>query len=91
MGNRNRSLRTSHSTRSTDSRGQARISGYPPGEEAGLLEAARFMDANECNTVIAAARNSHGLTSEQLLQQLDAAGHSFREAARKQFGKTGEW
>ena len=63
----------------------------PFGEEADLLEAARFMDANECNTVIPAARNSAGLSTEQLLDQIDAAGAAFGEAAKKQFGKKGEW
>lgn len=63
----------------------------PLGEEAGLLDASRFMDANECNTVIPAARSSVGLSTEQLLDQIDAAGAAFGDAATKQFGKKGEW
>ncbi|MDZ4853001.1 MAG: RraA family protein [Pirellulaceae bacterium] len=63
----------------------------PFGEEVGLLEAAKFMDTNECNTVIAAARGGHGISSQELLQNLDNAGKAFRDAAGKQFGKPGEW
>src|SRR5690606_31807815 len=36
----------------------------PAGEEARLLEAARFMDSNECATVITAAREIMGRTPE---------------------------
>jgi regulator of RNase E activity RraA len=57
-----------------------------------LLEAARFMDANECNTVIAAARESAGKTPEELLRALDEAGGAFRKAAKDRFSaKQGEW
>jgi regulator of RNase E activity RraA len=52
-----------------------------------LLDAARFMDANECNTVISAARRASGLSAEDLLRQLDEAGNAFRDAAQKHFGK----
>lgn len=63
----------------------------PFGEEQHLLEAARFMDANECNTLIAAARESAGLTTEELLRKMDAAGDAFGAAARAKFGRRGEW
>src|SRR6185369_6826694 len=57
-----------------------------PDEDAPkILEAARFMDANECSTVIAAARESHGKTTEELLRALEEAGAAFRKAARDQF------
>ena len=39
----------------------------PPEDEAGLLEATRFMDANECETVIPAARGSAGLPLDQVI------------------------
>ncbi len=57
----------------------------------GLLDAARFMDSNECNTVIAAARNSSGKSTQELLQSLDEAALEFGKAAREKFGKNGEW
>ena len=63
----------------------------PPGEEAGLLEAAKFMDANECATVIPAARNHSGLTTEELLEEINKAGRAFGEATSSRFGKAGEW
>jgi len=63
----------------------------PAEDEASLLAAAEFMDANECQTVIAAARNSAGLTSAQLLAQLEAGRAAFREAAQQRFRGEGEW
>ncbi len=63
----------------------------PREDEAGLLDAAKFMDDNECNTVIAAARNAAGLTTDALLAQLDEAGTAFTEAAKQRFGREGEW
>jgi regulator of RNase E activity RraA len=63
----------------------------PNEDTARLLEASRFMDANECNTVIAAARGSAGLSSEELLQRLDQGAAAFGRATREHFGRTGEW
>ncbi len=54
-----------------------------------LLEAARFMDANECSTVIAAARGTAGQAAEAVLRKLDEAGAAFGEAARRHFGADG--
>lgn len=56
-----------------------------------ILDAARFMDSNECNTVIAAARNVSGLTAEEMLKKLDDASSSFGRAARERFKSGGEW
>ncbi len=63
----------------------------PDEDQARLLEAARFMDANECNTLIPAARSAAGKPFEQVLAEIDAAGAAFGQAARDQFGKKGEW
>lgn len=63
----------------------------PFGEEKHLLEAARFMDANECNTLIPAARGAGGLTVKETLKRIDEAGAAFGAAARKQFKRRGEW
>jgi len=63
----------------------------PEGDESGLLEAARFMDSNECQTVIAAARSSQGKTTEEILQAIDLAGQEFSLSAKKEFGGKGEW
>src|SRR5207248_1089155 len=45
----------------------------PPEDEAGLLEAAKFMDANECDTVLAAARGPAGRTADEVLRDIDQA------------------
>jgi len=63
----------------------------PPEDETGLLEAASFMDANECDTVIAAARSAAGAGMDELLARLAAAGREFNAAARRKFHRGGEW
>jgi 4-hydroxy-4-methyl-2-oxoglutarate aldolase len=63
----------------------------PEGEERELLEAARFMDANECNTVIPAARDNAGLSNDELLARMDEAARAFTKAARERFARLGEW
>jgi 4-hydroxy-4-methyl-2-oxoglutarate aldolase len=63
----------------------------PAEDEAALLEAACFMDANECNTIIAAARSSAGQSRETTLAKLNAASRQFGEAARARFARKGEW
>jgi regulator of RNase E activity RraA len=60
-------------------------------DEAALLEAARFMDENECKTVIAAARGPAGRSADELLRDLDAARAAFAAAARQRFGRAGEF
>ncbi len=60
-------------------------------EEAELLEASRFMDANECETVIPAARGSVGLPSEEIATRVDEACVRFGENVRKRFRRDGEW
>ena len=59
----------------------------PEDDEPGLLDAVRFMDANECRTLIPAARNTVGKTTDEILQAMDEAGKAFGTAARQQFGK----
>jgi regulator of RNase E activity RraA len=56
-----------------------------------VLDAARFMDANECQTVIAAARGGAGLNSEELLANLAASGAEFGKQTRAKFRRDGEW
>lgn len=60
----------------------------PPADERRLLEAASYMDANECQTVIAAARHYAGIDPQQL-ERLNAASQTFRQAAHDQFGEAG--
>jgi regulator of RNase E activity RraA len=63
----------------------------PEEDEAGLLEACRFMDANECRTLIPAARATAGKTTDEILGEMDEAGRRFGEAVRQRFGVEGEW
>ncbi len=63
----------------------------PDEDQEKLLEASVFMDSNECNTVIAAARNASGKSTEQILNSLNDASTEFGKAAKEKFGNKGEW
>ena len=63
----------------------------PPEDLSPLLDAARFMDTNECNTVIAAARSTSGLSTEETLRQLDEGADAFTRATRERFRRDAEW
>ena len=57
----------------------------PKGDEAELLEAARFMDFNECETLISAARSAAGQPMSETLAKIDAAASQFAAATRARF------
>lgn len=63
----------------------------PPDGQKRLLEATRFMDDNECDTVIPAASVSTGRTNREILAALEQAGTKFGANARRKFGRAGEW
>ena len=62
-----------------------------PEEQPELLEAAKFMDTHECRTVIQAARECAGLTTEEMLKKLGEASREFSGNARERFRRDGEW
>lgn len=63
----------------------------PPGEEQHLLEAARFMDSNECENLISVARGTAGKSAEDVMREIDAGAERFGQAAKEKFNRTGEW
>ena len=63
----------------------------PQEDEERLLEAARFMDENECNTMIAQARSSEHRSAEHILEALERASEAFKRATEQKFGRGGEW
>jgi len=63
----------------------------PEEDEEGLLEAAQFMDSNECNTMIAAARSCCSKPFDEALAHIDAACAAFSRQAKSRFGREGEW
>lgn len=63
----------------------------PEEDEDRLLDAARFMDANECSTVIPAARASAGRAKKDIVVALSEAATRFGERAREHFNRDGEW
>ncbi len=62
----------------------------PRGDEAALLDAARFMDSNECRTMISAARQVCGKPTEEILAAIDKACDEFGKRARERFGVKGK-
>jgi 4-hydroxy-4-methyl-2-oxoglutarate aldolase len=63
----------------------------PPEDQPRLLEAARFMDSNECTTVIAASRDSAGRSTDELLANLEASITQFSANVKAKFSREGEW
>ena len=58
----------------------------PFGEEKGLLDAARFMDSNECKTVILTGRDTAGKTMDEILEGFDRASELFSRNVKDKFG-----
>ena len=55
-----------------------------------LLEAARFMDSNECRTMISTARDSRGKDPATIVTEFNRAAVEFGAAALARFGRKGE-
>lgn len=62
-----------------------------PDEAPAVLEAARFMDTNECSTVIPAARDTAGRSAEEILANLNNAVAQFSQNVKAKFKREGEW
>ncbi|HCN30643.1 MAG TPA: dimethylmenaquinone methyltransferase [Verrucomicrobiales bacterium] len=63
----------------------------PPEDQPRLLDAARFMDTNECETVIPAARESAGRSMVETLAALEDSVARFGANVRGKFSREGEW
>jgi regulator of RNase E activity RraA len=63
----------------------------PSEDEDRLLDASIFMDQNECNTVIPAARSSSGKSNHEIVEDINAAGEAFGKAVKEKFSGHGEW
>ena len=63
----------------------------PAEDQEKLLEATRFMDSNECKTMIAAARHHSGMSTEQMLDLFDASCQQFSQNVEARFGYRGEF
>jgi regulator of RNase E activity RraA len=62
-----------------------------PGEQDRLLDAATFMDRNECETVIPAARDNEDDDIKTKLAKMETAIDVFRENLKAKFSSEGEW
>ena len=56
-----------------------------------LLEAARFMDDRECETLIDSGRSVAGRTLPEILAAMDGANARFAAAVQREYGRPGEW
>ncbi len=63
----------------------------PDEDQEHIVEASLFMDSNECNSVIPAARFSQCKSKDEVLESLDEADRKFDKAVMDKFGKEGEW
>ncbi len=63
----------------------------PEEDQEQLLDAAMFMDANECNTMIQSARSSWGKNAASVLSEFNQAIKAFGIASKEKFGKKGEF
>ena len=63
----------------------------PFGEEHQLLEAARFMDSNECQNLISIARDAKDVSQAELIDRLSRGSARFRKAAEERFKRGGEF
>jgi regulator of RNase E activity RraA len=63
----------------------------PEDAEAHIVEAARFMDDAECDTVIAAGRAATGRTLPEILAHLQDAAEKFGQRVAGKYGRPGEW
>lgn len=63
----------------------------PESDEQDLLEAARFMDSNECRTLIAAARSSQGKPTGEILKSIEEGAEAFSKNTKEKFNRKGEW
>ena len=61
----------------------------PREDQIQLLQAVKFMDSNECQTMIAAASNTSDLSTEQRLQAIDKACDKFKMNIKERFTKKG--
>ena len=63
----------------------------PPDAEDRLVEAARFMDDNENETVVLAGRNVAGKSTAEILEGMRVAGGKFGANSKAKYGREGEW
>jgi regulator of RNase E activity RraA len=63
----------------------------PDEDQSQILAAARFMDSNECQTLIAAGRSGAGKTSKEILHNMESAVKQFNEDTLNKFSKKGEF
>jgi regulator of RNase E activity RraA len=63
----------------------------PEEDQKNILEAARFMDSNECQTLIAAGRSGSGKSGKEILRNMETAVKKFKENTHNKFNKKGEF
>lgn len=59
----------------------------PDEDQEKILEAARFMDSNECKTMIQSARSTSGKNTDEILAGFNQAVEEFRKSTISKFGE----
>ncbi|MCK4679439.1 MAG: RraA family protein [Bacteroidales bacterium] len=59
----------------------------PDEDQEKILEAARFMDSNECKTMIQSARSTSGKNTDEILAGFNQAEEEFRKSTISKFGE----
>ncbi len=63
----------------------------PPDAEDRLVEAARYMDDAECESVVLTGRNTAGKTMPEILAAMRESGGKFAAITKAKYGRAGEW
>lgn len=63
----------------------------PKEDECKLLDAARFMDSNECKNLISVARSAAGKSMEKIVADIEAGSQRFGQAVVDKFKRQGEF
>ena len=63
----------------------------PEEDQLQLLDAVRFMDSNECKTVIPASSNSYGLPISDILKSINEATVLFGNNVKRKFDISSEF
>jgi 4-hydroxy-4-methyl-2-oxoglutarate aldolase len=63
----------------------------PTDAQPRLLEAARFMDDNECDSLLPASRGAAGRSFKEILRLMQRGDAQFGARAKKKFGRGTEW
>ena len=63
----------------------------PHAQQEHILEATRFMDAGECESVIPSGRDTTGKSISEILDRINSSNAEYARRTKEKFGGKGEW